>query len=301
MKYPLKSLPTSLLVLLILSMQSNVAKSAQDNALPLDCTAIPSVDDQLCYVTTDSPLGPYDDVVFFRKTSQLELFLLGSKKGGVAGFGGVGFSKSGKYMWLEWTEEGHPSFSFYSTERFLIDGLAALAIDTLAAYSFEKFVSFSDDGMVLYTKEHDEIGACKKTPCMHTINLNKQKPVNAKNQPSYTCTPIESIGYFYQEGKWVVAINDISDNTFRIKAIGKAEVNTDNNPTLSFGIFDEDEQQTMNRCIKDKNIVCINGLNKLIFSPTTGRYIQNNMAGYWNGEDNANHFPSMTIGRCEAG
>lgn len=171
----LKTIWVSLLLILMLGPKVEAVESNQATTLLLDCIVVPSVKDQLCYATTNSAFGPYEDVVFFRKTAEGELYFLGSDKNGVANFGGAGFSDGGKYMWLEWSEEGHPLFSFYITDFFLSDGLDAPAIATLDAYGFHEFIRFGDDGTVLYTKEQVNEDTCHKTPCTYTFSLRKEK------------------------------------------------------------------------------------------------------------------------------
>jgi hypothetical protein len=132
--------------------------------LPFQCTPIPTQPDQLCVIVTLSPHGPFDDVVFYRRPSQGDLILLGSHKGEVATFGGVGFSRGGRYLWISWAEEGHPYFIFYPTETFLSDGLSAKSVGLVSDYYFDEFVSFKDDRQVVYALRDDAMEKCPPQP-----------------------------------------------------------------------------------------------------------------------------------------
>ena len=106
-------------------------------------------------IRTESPYGPYDQVVYYRLDKDQRAYLLGSEDGGVGTFGGIGFSDGGKYMWLGWAEEGHPHFTFYRTQQFIDNGINAEGIDTLGEYEFQWFLSFSDDALVRYAIDEE--------------------------------------------------------------------------------------------------------------------------------------------------
>ena len=158
-------------IFLNVSMQVKSAEPVAGLPLSLNCFPIPIHKDQLCTVKTISPYGPYDDVVFYRKTEQNELFLLGNQKGGVATFAGIGFSEQGVYMWISWAEEGHPSFGFYKTAIFLEGGLATEMLDSLDDYAFDEFVGFSDDGKVSYSRQKSMTDDCSHKPCIYNLYL----------------------------------------------------------------------------------------------------------------------------------
>ena len=142
-----------ILMSLLLSTYGVTANSEQEKAnrsLPLECSKIPDKNTHLCFIQTQSPYGPYDDVVFYRMDKSGDVTLLGSQSGGVATFGGVDFSTRGAYMWLSWAEEGHPHFEFYRTRDFIDTGLSANIIKVLGDYYFDGFEKFSDAGEVVY-------------------------------------------------------------------------------------------------------------------------------------------------------
>ena len=118
--------------------------------MPLECSKITGRTDQLCVLITQSPFGPYDDVVFYRMNKAGYLTLLGSQSGDVATFGGFGFSSAGTYMWLSWAEEGHPHFEFYRTNAFMENGTSAKMLELLSDYYFEDFEKFTEKAEVVY-------------------------------------------------------------------------------------------------------------------------------------------------------
>lgn len=158
--------------LFLISCQAGSTELSVPTSLPLECHAIPAIDDQLCFIKTTSPLGPYDDVVFYRVNAQAELSLLGSQSSGVATFSFPGFSEQGRYMWLEWAEEGHAYFIFYKIEQFLDAGTSANVIATLNDYAFDAFVSFSDEDGVIYSQQADMGDECISEPCLMYLDLN---------------------------------------------------------------------------------------------------------------------------------
>ena len=90
---------------------TNQAKDEQfPQSLPLECSKIPNIIEQLCFIQTRN--GPYDDVVFYHMDKYGDVALLGSRSGEVTTFGGIDFSTGGTYMWLSWAEEGHPILYF---------------------------------------------------------------------------------------------------------------------------------------------------------------------------------------------
>ena len=162
-------------MILTLAVYVNVEASEDDRGLSFECTAIPGYKDKICFVITASPHGQFDDVVFYRKTADGELFLLSSQRTGGSAFAGVGFSDQGNYMWVSWADEGHPYFSFYKTDTFLNDGEHAESLSILSVYGFESFVSFTDDGKVLYTFDDGVTQECLQDPCVNSFYINEQK------------------------------------------------------------------------------------------------------------------------------
>ena len=148
------------------------AVAAENNFLSLQCSVVAGFGGELCFAKTASPHGPFDDVVFYRRTEQGELYLLSSQITGGSAFAGFDFSDKGRYMWVSWADEGHPYFSFYKTEAFLDDGEDAKTLSILSVYGFENFKSFTDEGMVIYTLEQGESEACQNKPCTYRFDLN---------------------------------------------------------------------------------------------------------------------------------
>ena len=138
------------LLLTALSFTAHAKQEQLPKSLPLECSKIPAKNDQLCFIQTQSPYGPYDDIVFYRVDDKGYATLLGSQLGGVATFGGFGFSPAGVYMWLSWAEEGHPHFEFYRTTEFMTNGINTKALKILGDYYFNDFEKFSDAGEVVY-------------------------------------------------------------------------------------------------------------------------------------------------------
>ncbi|RDH84500.1 MAG: hypothetical protein DIZ80_03200 [endosymbiont of Galathealinum brachiosum] len=147
--------------LLFLSIQANATKPVKKLSLPLVCATIPSIEEQLCYSSTNSSYGPYDDVVFYKIDKYGEEVLLGSQSGGVATFGGFDFSLGGRYMWVSWAEEGHPFFEFYRTNDFLENGIKSKSLEVLGDYYFEQFTQFSENGNVAYSLTEGAFENCK--------------------------------------------------------------------------------------------------------------------------------------------
>ena len=128
--------------------------------LPLECQKIPNRESQLCFIVTQSPFGPFDDVVFYHRDKNGYMSLLGSHSGEVATFGGVDFSTGGTFMWLSWAEEGHPHFKFYYTGKFISNGLSAKSVSVLGDYYFDGFEKFTDKGEVIYRLADDAYEDC---------------------------------------------------------------------------------------------------------------------------------------------
>ncbi|MBL4789058.1 MAG: hypothetical protein JKY60_08410 [Kordiimonadaceae bacterium] len=99
---------------------------------------------------TQSPYGPWDQVVFYRKDTAGALLLLGADKGGgVATFGGVSFSADGQYLWTDWAEEGHSSLHFYKTKAFLEVGLQQ-SVGAVHDYELDHVDGILADGTLIY-------------------------------------------------------------------------------------------------------------------------------------------------------
>ncbi len=174
-------------ILFFLSLQVSAADIDKKNSLPLICTVIPSIEQQLCYVRTGSSYGPYDDIVFYKLDKYGDVILLGSQSGGVAVFGGFGFSAGGKFMLLSWSEEGHPYFEFYRTGDFLEKGIKSRVLKVLSDYYFESFEKFNENGEVVYSLSVGSIESC--------ANAGKggHESINAETQEKQ-CVKYFSVG-----------------------------------------------------------------------------------------------------------
>lgn len=155
-------------LLLLLTLQLSYGAAQQP---PLECYPIPKHQDQLCVVTTQSPHGPWDQVVYYRSKPGQGLTLLGVDKGGVATFGGIEFSTEGRYLMLSWAEEGHPQFTFYETQGFL-NGNTKTSIGFYEQYHFDHIDYFGDEGIVV-------IGLADKTN--HCIDTRHYNSINDKD------------------------------------------------------------------------------------------------------------------------
>ena len=154
-----------ILILFFLSLFNLTAQAKPEplpQSLPLECSNIPGKKDKLCVIQTQSPYGPYDEVVFYHMKKNGAVFLLGSQSGGVATFGGFDFSTTGVYMWVGWAEEGHPHFEFYQTSKFIENGTRAKALEILGDYYFTGFEKFSDTGEVIYSLDDGAFEDCDK-------------------------------------------------------------------------------------------------------------------------------------------
>ncbi|MCK5663076.1 MAG: hypothetical protein KAI17_06300 [Thiotrichaceae bacterium] len=136
---------------------------SQQVTLPLECIAVESFNEQLCFISTESPFGPFDDIVFYKINTSGDIVYLSSESNGNTTFGGLGFSEGNKYMWLSWAEEGHPYFEFYLTDDFLDNGSKAHVVDVIGDYYFEQFEKFSDTGEVVYLLSEDFTECCTET------------------------------------------------------------------------------------------------------------------------------------------
>ena len=155
-----------LILIILFSLLFNFSALAEQEplpkSLPLECSDIPTRQDKICFIETESPYGPYDDVVFYHMNKNGSVFLLGSQSGDVATFGGFDFSPSGIYMWLEWAEEGHPHFEFFKTSTFINNGTSAESLQILGDYYFTGFEKFSDTGEVIYSLDDGAFEDCDK-------------------------------------------------------------------------------------------------------------------------------------------
>jgi len=172
--------PFLLIVSTLLLLTSNFAALAKHEqlkkSLPLECHKIPNHNEHLCFIVTQNPDGPFDDIVFYRMDKSGGIALLGSKIGEGDNFGGFDFSNGGKYMWLSWAEEGHPHFEFYRTSEFLINGTETKALKVLSDYYFDDFKSFTDDGEVIYLLADDAYENCDKAGQGISYQINTETP-----------------------------------------------------------------------------------------------------------------------------
>ncbi len=132
----------------------------QQVTLPLECTSAENFNEQLCFISTESPFGPFDDIVFYKISKSGDIVYLSSESHGNTTFGGFGFSEGSKYLWISWAEEGHPLFYFHLTSDFLANGSKAIVLDVISDYYFEQFEQFSESGEVIYLLSEDFTECC---------------------------------------------------------------------------------------------------------------------------------------------
>ena len=130
------------------------------------CETIPTTKQAICLIKTESQYGPYNDVVFYHRSETGYLRYLKSETGSVAIFGGIHFSKGGKYLFESWAEEGHPSLVFYKTEDY-ITGMydrGNKVRGVINDYHFDRVRQFSDEGQIAYTQFNNvsEVIKCPK-------------------------------------------------------------------------------------------------------------------------------------------
>ena len=150
------------------------------HTLPLECDAIVGSQGMLCIIRTESAYGPFDDVIFYYLDEMGAVTLLGNHSDAVSTFAGLGFSSGGKYLWVGWAEEGHPYFEFYRTSDFIKQGTDAPMQYVLHDYYFNQFESFTDGGIVTYSKIDDN----SEDPIKDTLNLD-ENTIAPRNKQSY--------------------------------------------------------------------------------------------------------------------
>jgi len=141
-----------------------------------NCVPIPNSKQAVCFEKNTSPEGPFDEVAFFRQSANGEQHFLSLNTGGVATFGGVGFSTQGKLMWVSWADEGHGFFRFYHTAEFLKQGEQARIIGSFEDMGFEGIKAFTDSGIVSYYVSEEEDGVCPKGAIAMNKKPGKPKP-----------------------------------------------------------------------------------------------------------------------------
>lgn len=148
----------------VIQTDDDIDGKLQVDSLDLYCHEIPNHQDQLCLIKTESPYGPYDEVVFYRKDKSGAYSLIDMDKGsGVASFGSLSFSADGKYLWYGWYDEGHPSVYFYETKVFLEVGTQQ-GVDAVHEYELDHIDGITKDGKLIY-------GFWKEMPECHNTEL----------------------------------------------------------------------------------------------------------------------------------
>lgn len=118
------------------------------------CLQQPNQTRSLCIVATQSPHGPFDDVVFYVRDSEGRLTMIEAVQGEGSVFGGAEFSEGGRFLALTWADEGHPHTYFYSADKYL-GGDNKPSLGILSDYGYSGIKSITDDGQVTYYFSQD--------------------------------------------------------------------------------------------------------------------------------------------------
>lgn len=128
----------------IFDQYNSLSSHAEKVSLPLECHTVPNKKEQLCLATTQSPVGPVDDVVFYHRSSDGFLTLIDSYQGDIAVLFFSQFSKNGKLLVLGYAEEGHPSFYIHDTQKYFAGDKSAIGF--ISKYEYTHLEEVSDNG-----------------------------------------------------------------------------------------------------------------------------------------------------------
>ena len=79
---------------------------------------------------------------------------------GESTLGRIGFSEHGKYFYLVKTDEGHPWFTFFDTQKFLTNYMYAGVGEVFEEYYLDHIESFYDNGDIVFAIIEDTIMGC---------------------------------------------------------------------------------------------------------------------------------------------
>jgi hypothetical protein len=147
--------------------QALTVEGGERDSLELYCRKIPQRQDQLCFVTTNSPVAPAEDVIFYKREPDGSVAFLEAERGDTAVIFVAGFSTGGRYTVIGRAEEGHPGFYVYVTEQFLDPTIEHRVVASVNEYELSELVSLSDDGTAiarLYPCEEDVVPNARQVP-----------------------------------------------------------------------------------------------------------------------------------------
>lgn len=126
-------------------------ETSYEETLALECHDIPKLSDKLCLLKTQSPFGPVDDVVFYKKDKDGHMTFLSAVQGSIAVVYFDSFSKGGKFLVIGEAEEGHPNFIVHSTARFLNPGTGSSIVGSIYNYYITHLDQILDDGTIIHS------------------------------------------------------------------------------------------------------------------------------------------------------
>ncbi|GAA6170699.1 hypothetical protein NBRC116592_03690 [Colwellia sp. KU-HH00111] len=98
---------------------------------------------------------------FFIKSENRDITVIDSFHAeGESTLGQIGFSENGKYFYLVKTDEGHPWFIFYDTQKFLNDYMHAQVGDVFEEYFLSHIAGFYDNGDFIFALREDIVIGC---------------------------------------------------------------------------------------------------------------------------------------------
>lgn len=128
----------------IFEQYNSLSSHKEKVSLPLECHTVPNKKEQLCLATTQSSLGPVDDVVFYHRNGDGNLTLIDTYRGDIAVLFFSQFSTNGKLLALGYAEEGHPSFYIHDTKKYLAGEKSEIGF--ISKYEYTHLEEVSDNG-----------------------------------------------------------------------------------------------------------------------------------------------------------
>ena len=128
----------------IFDQYNSLSSHEEKVSLALECHTVPNKKEQLCLATTQSPVGPVDDVVFYHRNGDGFLTLIDTYQGDIAVLFFSQFSTNGKLLVLGYAEEGHPSFYIHDTQKYFAGDKSAIGF--ISKYEYTHLEEVSDNG-----------------------------------------------------------------------------------------------------------------------------------------------------------
>lgn len=143
--------------------------SASDEALDLQCVAVPHANNYLCTGQTEGFEPMYRDLLLFEKTAHGSLRFLSVEESTVVGEAAFwGFSDDGHNLVIETSEEGHASYLIYDTMAFIAYPTSATGIASVSDYSLPLLEAIDDDANAVF--EHmDKPEGVHDMACLNDI------------------------------------------------------------------------------------------------------------------------------------